>query len=177
MIDLFKFAAANQGQLGVVVVNCGVRHVWELVLKQSGYRVPVIGGVRLADGYVVTPEVKRDLVCHSKEHHKLTVCAFGDSALDIEMLLAADHAVVVTGRHESNCVEKDLTEAVEQRGLMAHQVLLPHTEEPGLDVEALPTMKPDEPSFRKLLDRQIAMHDLSVSDTSASKYWQRLPGI
>jgi len=38
-------------------------------------------------------------------------------------------------------------------------------------------MKPDEPSFRKLLDRQIAMHDLSVSDTSASKYWQRLPGI
>jgi adenylate kinase/phosphoserine phosphatase len=88
---------AWQDHLGAIVVNCGLRRVWEKILEKAGLSktVKVIGGGRIADGFVVTAEVKAAIVHRLQDTHKIFVCAFGDSPLDLPMLMQADQAIVV----------------------------------------------------------------------------------
>lgn len=85
--------------LGAVVLTCGLRRVWDIVLERNNLsqKIQAIGGCRLMDGFVMTPTLKRDLVGRLQTHHALFVCAFGDSPLDLPMLIKADRAVVVVG--------------------------------------------------------------------------------
>jgi len=65
-------AGGAGGYVAVVVVTCGVKRVWELVLERYGLSetVAVIGGGRLTDGYVVTPAVKAAIVARlQQEYH------------------------------------------------------------------------------------------------------------
>jgi phosphoserine phosphatase len=95
--------AAEEKYIGTVVVTCGLKRVWEMVLQREGLSktVQVIGGGRIADGFVVTAEVKAALVSHMRYVHNIYVWAFGDSVLDLPMLHNADQAVVVVGEQHT----------------------------------------------------------------------------
>ena len=82
---------AHQKHTKLVIVTCGLRAIWEEIIKNSGLRdlVHVVGGGRLIDGFVVTPEVKVALVTRLKQVHKKHVRVFGDSLLDLDMLKVA----------------------------------------------------------------------------------------
>lgn len=92
-----------------VVVTCGIKRIWEMVLQngQASTRVDIIGGGRISDGFVVTPEIKRSIVKRLRQHYGTQVYAFGDSEVDIPMLVAADHALIVTGDVETRSKSMD----------------------------------------------------------------------
>lgn len=137
---------AKEKHLGVVVVTCGLHLVWEKALTKAGLSdtVKIIGGGRLANGYVVTPEVKAGLVAHLQDEHNMFVWASGDSPVDLPMLKQADHAVVVVGndQHRSKSMEAELKRAMAEQGLKARQMLLPSTAKPRLDGLMLPVVQP-----------------------------------
>ncbi|KAI6368886.1 hypothetical protein MCOR31_005373 [Pyricularia oryzae] len=100
-----------------VVVTCGVRQVWDKVLQRENLRVPVIGGGRAKDGYVVTPEVKAAVVewlATSGCDGRREVFVYGDSPLDIPMMARADHAFVVVGdeKTRSSTMDAELKKAI-----------------------------------------------------------------
>lgn len=80
-----------------MVVTCGPRRVWDLIIERAGLsdKAKIIGGDRLSDGFVVAPAVKAALVSHLQEVHGLYVWAFRDSPLDLPMLRKADQSIVV----------------------------------------------------------------------------------
>ncbi|OOF91460.1 hypothetical protein ASPCADRAFT_57672 [Aspergillus carbonarius ITEM 5010] len=143
---------SKNDHVGIVIVTCGLRLIWENVLEREGLsgKVKVIGGGRISDGYVVTPRVKGALVRRLRDHHGLTVWAFGDSPVDVEMLSSADHAIVIVGDENtrSQTMDAALRTAIEQ-GLQAHQVLLPESTPPRLDTTTLPTIKLGDSAFRQ----------------------------
>jgi uracil phosphoribosyltransferase/phosphoserine phosphatase/adenylate kinase len=133
---------AQQEHIGAVVVSCGLRRVWEQVLEREGLSktVRLIAGGRIADGLVVTAAVKAAVVTRLQELHHVYVWAFGDSPLDLDMLMAADQAVVVVGDKltRSHTMDAALSNAMEQDGLRAIQVTLPSSALPRLDITKLP---------------------------------------
>ncbi|KAI0390133.1 uracil phosphoribosyltransferase-domain-containing protein [Xylariaceae sp. FL0594] len=84
--------------VGAIVVTCGLGLLWEKVLKAAGLSdaVQVIGNGRIADGPIITPEVKGRIVSWLQAK-SMRVIAFGDSPLDMPMLAEADEAIVVVG--------------------------------------------------------------------------------
>lgn len=90
---------AKHDHVGAVVVTCGIPRIWEKILEKEGLSesVKVIGGARIADGFVVTPSVKAALVQQLQDVSGMYVFAFGDSPLDIGMLEEADEAIVIVG--------------------------------------------------------------------------------
>ena len=149
-ISLMRLAA-EQDHLGVIVVTCGIRRVWEKVFMRErlSEKVKVIGGGRIADGFIVTPGVKAALVTRLQQVHHMTVHAFGDSPLDLPMLTKADQAIVVVGdvQTRSKSMENALKKAIDEDGLRAWQVMLPSNASPRrLDSEELITIKLTEPS-------------------------------
>jgi uracil phosphoribosyltransferase len=144
-IDTLLREVAGRDHTGVVVVTCGLRRVWELVLQAArlSASVAVVGGSRIDDRYVVTPEVKAAVVAHLQRKYHTHVCAIGDSPLDVPMLEQADQAVVVVG--DPAIRSSTMEPYLQQRkfGIFAHQkcvqVLLPGTREVAkLNVSGLP---------------------------------------
>ncbi|KAK4891942.1 hypothetical protein LTR27_009467 [Elasticomyces elasticus] len=120
--------AQKHEHVGVVIVTCGLSLVWEKVLRDAELSIPVIGGGRITDGYVVTPKVKGDLVTRLQGHHGLRVIAFGHSEMDLPMLKKADQAVVVVGEeeHRNKSMDRVLQEAIND-GLKVTQARVPAT--------------------------------------------------
>ncbi|KAK2791647.1 hypothetical protein FQN51_002147 [Onygenales sp. PD_10] len=143
--------AANHKHVGAVVVTCGLGHLWNKVLMREGLSetVKVIGGGRIADGFVVTPVVKGSLVTRAQNIHKSRVLAFGDSPLDMEMLTKADEAIVMVGKEDvrSKSMDHALRNAIETRGLRAHQVVLPSSSSPRLTPDKLPLVQLTDHKF------------------------------
>ncbi|KAK3171839.1 hypothetical protein OEA41_003923 [Lepraria neglecta] len=168
---------AEQKHVGAVVVTCGLRRVWDKVLEKEGLseKVKVIGGGRIADGFVVSAAVKGALVARLKETHHMYVWAFGDSPLDLDMLRKADRAIIVVGEEQtrSKTMDAALTNAIDYDGLRAHQAVLPSNASPRLDVTKLPVIKLTEPEFVKsLLCGRYVHGDLQVlcaTDRNAAK--------
>lgn len=52
-----------------VVATCGMAHIWTKVLRNHGFSesVQVVGGGRLSNGYVVTGDIKRQLVSNLRK--------------------------------------------------------------------------------------------------------------
>lgn len=100
---------AKHKHVGAIVITCGLRQIWNKVLEQEGLSetVSVIGGGRIADGFVVTAAVKAALVARLQNVYRVYVWAFGDSPLDLEMLYQADEAVVVSGEEDSRSKTMD----------------------------------------------------------------------
>ncbi|KAF2705274.1 hypothetical protein K504DRAFT_440355 [Pleomassaria siparia CBS 279.74] len=162
---------AKQEHVGAIVVTCGLRRVWEKVLKQVGLSetVSVIGGERITDGFVVTAAVKAALVARLQDVHHVYVWAFGDSQLDLEMLSKADQAIVVTGEEESRSKTMDtaLKLAIDD-GLQARQALLPSNATPRLDINTLPLIQLAEPEFlESVLRRRLQV--LHATERNATK--------
>ncbi|KAI1824265.1 uracil phosphoribosyltransferase-domain-containing protein [Xylaria intraflava] len=143
--------AASQDRVGALVVTCGLRRVWEKVLEKVGLEglVGVIGGGRIADGFVVNATVKEGLVSYLKDVHHMYVLAFGDSPLDLPMLARADHAIVVVGKENTRSKSMDaaLLRAIDHGGLRANQLLLPSDAPPRLDIHKLPVLQINDLKF------------------------------
>jgi len=142
---------AKEKHIGGVIISCGLRRVWEMVLEREGLsdKVKVIGGGRIADGYIVTAAVKAALVVRLQSIHHLYVWAFGDSPLDLGMLSNADQGIVIVGDEEtrSKTMELDLFNIIRDGGLRARQVLLPSSSNPRLDTNSLPLVRLTDKEF------------------------------
>ncbi|KFY12465.1 hypothetical protein V492_03870 [Pseudogymnoascus sp. VKM F-4246] len=147
--------AAECDHVGAVVVTCGLRSVWEKVLAREGLSesVKVIGGGRISDGFVVTAEVKADLVAHIRDVYQVEVCAFGDSPLDLPVLMQADQAIVVVGDEDSRSksMEAALEDAIRTNLLTASQLILPNTANPRLDSFQLPLLRLSQADIEVIL--------------------------
>ena len=110
IVALLKFVM-RESHVGAVIISCGLRRVWEKVLEREGLSkaVKVIGGGRIADGFVVTAGLKAALVARLQHHHQMYVWAFGDSVLDLEMLSAADQAIVIVGDEKTRSRTMDFS--------------------------------------------------------------------
>ena len=124
-VSLLQVVGQHNG-IRAVVVTCGVARIWEKVLQREGlsYKVAVVGGGRLADGYVVTPAVKAALVSRLKKNPNIRVWAFGDSPMDLEMLKRADQAIVVVDPTRNTSMNDRLQNAIRE-GFRGRQILLP----------------------------------------------------
>jgi uracil phosphoribosyltransferase/phosphoserine phosphatase/adenylate kinase len=136
---------AGQEHVGAVIVTCGLSRVWNKVLARAGLSdaVQVIGGGRIADGYVVTAAVKAAMVARLRDVYQVYVWAFGDSPLDMKMLSEADQAIVVVGEEHTRSKSMDaaLRKAIDNGGLRARQAVLPNSASPRLDTTKLPLIQ------------------------------------
>ncbi|KAL5903123.1 hypothetical protein ACKVV7_011430 [Pyricularia oryzae] len=121
MIALLSQAVQDPRSLPVVVTS-GVRQVWEIVLQQMKLQqVPVFGGGRFSDQYVVTPQIKARIAERLATRNILigrrTVMVYGDSPLDIPMMAMAERAFVVVGDEEvrSTTMDSELEQAISSR--------------------------------------------------------------
>ncbi|PPJ59495.1 hypothetical protein CBER1_10010 [Cercospora berteroae] len=134
--------AVSCNNVGVVVVTCGLRRVWELVLQRDELTrdIVVIGGGQLDNGYFVSPDVKAAVVQWLQQHYHTHVIAIGDSPLDIKMLQEADQSLVIVGAPNlrSKSMEPVLDASIAKEKLCRdfRQVLLPNSVR-GLQIPAL----------------------------------------
>ncbi|KAE9969111.1 hypothetical protein EG328_000184 [Venturia inaequalis] len=151
----FLRVVAETTHARAIVVTCGVAHIWNKVLRNHGFSesVHVIGSGRLGDGYVVTADLKRELVTHLRNIHDMDVFAFGDSPLDLPMLKAAPQGkqFVVVGDEKirSKSMEVELSKMESLRTFGFQQILLPGTVPPRLTVKDLPVTQLDNFNFLK----------------------------
>lgn len=165
---------AKQDDVQIVVITCGLHRVWEIILANHGFSntVVLVGGSRIADGYVVDPQVKGSLVAHLKHKYNGYVCAIGDSPLDLEMMREADRALVVVGEEHSRSQKMDaaLLDAIDTHGLQAEQCLLPKESPPRLDTTKLPLVNILDPQFLiSVLERRPRMAVYHATELNASK--------
>ncbi|KAH8758340.1 uracil phosphoribosyltransferase-domain-containing protein, partial [Diaporthe sp. PMI_573] len=158
-----------------VVVTCGIKRIWEVVLQsvQSSAHVDIIGGGRISDCFVVTPGVKAAIVERLRKHYGVQVYAFGDSEVDIPMLMAADHPFVVTGDVEtrSKSMDQALMNAI-SGGLRPRQILLPTGSRPRLAEGLVPVVEMDAAFASNTLARRSNTSRLGrihATDSAAAK--------
>lgn len=160
--------AVTHPHVSAVVVTCGLRRVWEIVLEKKGLskKIKVIGSGRIIDGFIVTAAVKQAVVTHLKEQG-MCVWAFGDSVVDIDMLVEADHGIVVVGQEDkrSKTIDVPLKAAI-QNGLRACQALLPETVSPRLDTTVLPVVDLANPQF---INSVFSLHVMDATKFNISK--------
>lgn len=165
-VSLLRLVTAQE-HVSAIVVTCGLRRVWEIVLGKEGLNknVQVIGGGRISDGFVVTATVKSALVERLRHRYHIFVYAFGDSPLDLEMLCKADQAIVVVGEEQtrSKTMDMDLFNLIYDGTLRACQVLLPNDALPRLDTDKLPLIQLSSEVFiNSVLQRRIPHSDIQV---------------
>ena len=168
---------AEQGHVGAIIVSCGLRCVWDKVLEREGLSetVKVIGGGRIADGFIVTADVKAALIARLRDTHQMYVWAFGDSLLDLKMLSKADQAIVVVGEEQtrSKTMDAALMHAIDVDGLRARQAVLPSNASPRLDTTKLPLIQLTEPEFVDSVlcrrSRHAGIQVLHATDKNAAK--------
>ncbi|KAJ6784543.1 hypothetical protein PWT90_06761 [Aphanocladium album] len=164
----------SHGHIRVIVLTCGIRRVWQLVIDQAGLteNIEVVGGGRIVDEIVITPEIKAQVVTTLQKEAGLYVWAFGDSPLDLPMLEVADRSIIVSGdiRTRSRSMENALRDAIEKRGLCAQQVLLPPHAVPRLDTEKLPLLAFSDRHFLEaILCRRSAHVFATVLESARTK--------
>lgn len=176
-IKAFLHLVSQKKHLLAVVITSGLRLVWEKILVKEGLSdsVRVIGGGRLTDNLIITPDVKASLVTRLQDVHKLETLAFGDSSLDIPMLKKANRAIVVVGKEEtrSKTMDRELKQAIDMDSLSANQVLFPSSVSPRLDTTRLPVLDLMDPEFvRSLLEHRHNLRIRHATETSVAKMLQ-----
>ncbi|KAK7748656.1 hypothetical protein SLS53_000677 [Cytospora paraplurivora] len=167
---------AREKPVRAILVTSGVGYIWETVMQNSGLdaNVSVIGGGRIMNGFVVTPDIKAAIVNRLREHHGLRVYAFGDSAVDIPMLKAADEAFIVSGELETRSKTMDRVLPIAIRdGLRAKQLLLPRGAPPRLDESVLPIAQFDDAFINNILGnpakQRSPVRHIHATETAAAK--------
>ncbi|KAF2634375.1 hypothetical protein P280DRAFT_260566 [Massarina eburnea CBS 473.64] len=151
--------ASSKPHIKIVILTCGIRHIWTQILARSHLpHIPVLGGSRVSDGYVMTGKLKGELVSllHTQNFR---VVAFGDSPLDMAMLREADQAHIIVGNEtsRSKTMDADLSIAI-AAGLPATQILLPSTSTPRLDEHILPILELGDTQIENLVKRPSFTH-------------------
>lgn len=174
LADLLK-QVENLTHVRAVVVTCGIKRIWEMVLQsgQSSTCVDIIGGGRVADGLVITPAVKAAIVERIRNHYGTQVYAFGNGEVDIPMLVAADQALIVTGASEtrSKTMDQVLLNAIRD-GLRPRQILLPAGSRPILAEGLAPVVAMDAAFATSILARRSSASKLGrvhATDSMATK--------
>ncbi|OKL62234.1 hypothetical protein UA08_02343 [Talaromyces atroroseus] len=165
---------AGRTHIRAIVLTCGIRGVWEKVLEreQLSSSIAIIGGGRLSDGLVMTPNLKERLVKHVRSTCNASVWAFGDSPLDLGMLTAANQAVVITGEQATRSASMDdaLANAIKKGGFYPRQVLLPSHASPRLDLLRLPLIQlSDQSIINSIFTHWNQLHVVDASHRSAAK--------
>lgn len=173
ILDLLHLVS-GQTHVRAVVLTCGLRRVWDEVLKREGLAktVKVIGGGRLSDALVMTPTLKAALVTRLRDVHEAYVWAFGDSPIDIEMLQAANQAIVVTGNKalRSASMDEVLTRSIGKAGFWPRQAVLPSNATARLDVSRMPVVQLTDQFFvESIFVRRQRIHLLHATDRFAAK--------
>jgi uracil phosphoribosyltransferase/phosphoserine phosphatase/adenylate kinase len=173
ILDLLRLVS-GQTHVRVLVLTCGLRRVWDKVLKREGLAktVRVIGGGRLSDTLVMTPTLKAVLVTRLRDVHKSYVWAFGDSPLDVEMLQAANQAIVVTGDKamRSASMDEALTRSIGKAEFRPRQALLPSNASARLDESRMPLVRLTDQFFvESVFVRRQSLHILHATDRFAAK--------
>ncbi|KAI1392448.1 uracil phosphoribosyltransferase-domain-containing protein [Hypoxylon trugodes] len=137
-------------RFGAIILTCGLHLIWDKILEKAGLTgaVQVMGGGNCMRDLVVTPEIKGVVVRRLRKHCKKYVWAFGDSPLDLPMLVQADEAIVVVGeeRLRSKSMEAALSESI-SGGLKARQTLHPSNVAALLNTSRLPLVDISTPNF------------------------------
>jgi uracil phosphoribosyltransferase/adenylate kinase/phosphoserine phosphatase len=175
-------SVAAQRHVRAILVTCGLRQVWEKVLAHAGLSgsVKVIGGGRIADGFVVTAAVKTALVSRLQSVHCLETWAFGDSVLDLGMLSIADRAIIVVGDAESRSksMEAALETALDNGNIQdarVCQVVMASGAPPRLNATKLPVTTLTDPDFMQSMisprgdGNCVDLHVLDVTNKNAAK--------
>ncbi|KAG4433806.1 hypothetical protein IFR05_010720 [Cadophora sp. M221] len=174
-VKLLSMVEADS-HVGAVVVSCGLRRVWEIVMEDAGFSqsVGVIGAGRVDNGYVVTAEVKAALVRRLQDKYGMHVWAFGDSPLDLPMLKEADEAIVVVGEKgsRSKTMDEALETAISVDGLLARQALLPSHVDPRLDTDQLRLFDMRSPEEMKSIFLRRTPLTVRHASTNAAKLLQ-----
>lgn len=177
MMALLRLTAEHN-HIGAVIVTCGLRHVWEKVLKREGLSgtVKVIGGGRISDGLVITAPVKGAMVTHLQYVHGMYVWAFGDSPLDLEMLGKADEAIIIVGEEgtRSRTMDTALLNAINNDSLQARQAMLPSTSSPRLDTATLPRVELTSDEFTHAILSSSGLHTGLRVDQATAKSASKL---
>ncbi|EJP66358.1 uracil phosphoribosyltransferase [Beauveria bassiana ARSEF 2860] len=172
-ISLFRLVLTHR-HVRVLVLTCGIRRVWQMVMDKAGlgHGIKVVGGGRIADEIVVTPEIKAQVVSSLQQQMGLYVWAFGDSPLDLPMLEAANKSVVVSGdpRNQSRSMDNALCEAIDSRGFCSQQVLLPPHVAPRLNATKLPLLAFSDANFIEALIRRRGTEAADAVSKSVSTY-------
>lgn len=130
----------KSGHVHAIVISCGLKRVWENVLKVAGVSDNIKVIASEPTGIIMTPDLKGAVVDRMHSVHKKFVWAFGDSPVDLQMLQKADEAVIVVGEkgNRSRSMEAKLDNAVRE-GLDACQILMQVNQDaPLLDIDRLP---------------------------------------
>lgn len=173
ILDLLHLVS-GQTHVRAMVLTCGLRRVWEKVLKREGLEktVTVIGGGRFSDALVMTPALKAALVTRLRDVHDSYVWAFGDSPVDVQMLQAANQAIVVTGDKalRSASMDEALTKSIGKAGFRPRQTVLPSNATARLDTSQLPLVQLTDQFFiESLFVRRQSLHLLHATDRFAAK--------
>ncbi len=168
--------AADRQHIGVIMLTSGLKHIWESILQENRLSdaVKVIGGGCIADEFVVNAKVKAAVASRLKTVHSLETWAFGDSILDLGMLVKADRAVVVVGdiKGRSDLMEKPL-EIVIDAGVLqgAYQVVMARDAPPRLTAQKLPltTMSLLTKAILARGDNALSANTTSLQPTTSSE--------
>lgn len=179
-LSLLRRVKQHEHMMAVVVI-CWLRRLWEIVIEKLpedlGKNIKVIGNGGISKKLIITAESKEDAVNRLRgSPHNLYVVAFGDSLLDVPMLLAADKGVVVVGEEldRSKSMEDAVSNAIDQRPLHnLYQTLIPPTFAPRLDTTLLPVINlldPTDPFILTLFsDRPLPSKLLHATDRPSAK--------
>ncbi|KAI0141191.1 uracil phosphoribosyltransferase-domain-containing protein [Hypoxylon sp. NC0597] len=130
----------------------------EVVLEAEGLLdgMNVLGSGCITKGLIVTPTVKASLVARLRNVHGISVCALGDSPLDLPMLKMADRAIVVVGDEKTRSKSMDLAllDAIND-GLQAYQFLPRVCASPRLNTTKLPVIQSLDSHFIESLSGTI----------------------
>lgn len=117
--------------ISVIVVTSGIRSVWKSLVKQVGLDIPVFAANKSSHGFAVDGAAKKDLVTRIRNRSpNSTIFAFGDSAVDIPMMIESDYGIIVSSLRNSGQEETDLRMV----GQNFSQILLPADSTPRNNV-------------------------------------------
>lgn len=150
--------ASSRPSAKAMIVTSGHRQIWRNVLQKIGHEndVSIIGGGRLDDGYVVTAKCKATVVTRLRERYGHFVWAIGDSPLDLDMMCAANRAVVIVGHPQtrSRTMDEALYGTLRDPSFRPFQALFPPSVHHRLDLKNLPILDLSNPSVRESLTSQ-----------------------
>ncbi|KAI5289670.1 hypothetical protein KEM54_003460 [Ascosphaera aggregata] len=171
MMNLLRLTCESRN-VAAVIVTCGLSRIWEMILERMGIwgKVAVIGLEEMSRGFVVTPQVKEELVARLQTGYKMCVWAFGDSPVDMGMLRKADSAVVIVGDQltRSKSMESELRSNVELQGFKGYQAVLSDGASPRLTPDILPLLDLGSQEFLTSIFGRLPEVTLNVFELTKS---------
>jgi uracil phosphoribosyltransferase len=152
-----------------IIVTSGLKDIWNKIMENALLKPqPFVFGASspelcmgrqdtLRQGYVVTPEVKSQIVAHLQEKHGLFVWAFGDGLVDMPMLKQAHRSIVVTRDDptRSQLMGTALQQAVDQDDLFARQLVFETDTSAAYPREELVSVLPAVDLFTRRFDDEM----------------------